>query len=215
MKNYFLCIAALLCFFAASSSAQRNNQRYNQRYGKQAQVEKLNTVALDYGFFSTVNLSLYLGSSIANYFIDEYGENIEHTGHSVLGPTGISYMRKIRRFEIGASAWYSSHALKFSGYQYGSPAVRTYGLLFDANFIYLDNPNISLYSGISLGPGYIKIANVVDEAILKKIENYLGTAYIASHINLFGIRYGKDFGVTLESGFGHKGLVHFGVDYRF
>lgn len=210
MKRIFL--FSIIFFFLLAAV---NAQRYQQKYGRQAYQDKLNSVSVEYGFLSTVNLTVYLGSSIIDYFIDEYGNEINHTGYAVTGPLGISYMRRINNFEIGSSLWFSRHSIHFSGYDYGAPTVKTFGLLFDANYIYYSRNSFELYSGISLGPGYFKISNVVDEAIIQKLEKYLSSVYLASHLNLFGIRYGKDIGVCIETGFGHKGLIHFGVDYRF
>ena len=209
MKTF---ISLLLLAFTVSLNAQQ----YSYRYSQKAETEKLNSISLDYGLWSSVNLALFLGSSAIDYFVEEYGETIHHTGHSTVGPLGVSYSRTINRFELGASFWYSHHGLKFSGYEYGTPTVRTYGLLFDASVIYLNSNNFKLYSGLSVGPGFITIDNIVDDELLSKLEKYIGTAvYIASHFNLFGIRYGKDFGVSFETGFGHKGIFRLGVDYMF
>ena len=191
------------------------SQNYHSYESRRHEPEKLNTVSLDYGFLSTVNLSLYIGSWAIDYFIDTYGNTINHTGYQVTGPLGISYTRNITNFELGVSIWYSSHGIIFSGYPYGTPTIRTYGLLIDANYIYFNRNNFRLYSGLSFGPGYFKVSNIVDDKILQKFEKYLSSLYLAGQVNVFGVRYGKDFGITVETGFGHKGLVHFGVDYMF
>lgn len=206
----------LICIVLILFSVTVNSQQYSYRYSQKAEQEKLNSVSLEYGLWSSVNLALFLGSSAIDYFVEEYGETLHHTGHSTLGPLGVSYSRTINRFELGASFWYSHHGLQFSGYNYGTPTVRTYGFLLDASFLYLNSNNLKLYSGFSIGPGFISLDNIVDDALLTKFEKYIGTAgYIASHINLFGIRYGKDIGVSFEGGFGHKGILRLGVDYKF
>lgn len=210
MKKHIIVLSAFL-LYALFASAQYNNYRY----GKAANQEKFNSIGIEYGFLSTANLTVYIGSSIVDYFIDEYGEEINHTGYSVTGPLGISYTRRIENFEIAGSFWFSRHSINFSGYPYGTPSIRTLGFLIDANYIYFNRNKINLYSGLSIGAGHIKLSNIVDDAIIRKLEKYTSTMYFASHFNLFGIRYGKDFGVSLETGFGHKGLIHFGVDYMF
>ncbi|MFB6319287.1 hypothetical protein [Saccharicrinis sp. FJH54] len=210
-KTFYILSVALIAGFQVFS------QSYHSYYNRKAQPEKQNTVSLEYGFLSTVNIGVYLVATGVDYLIDEYGNELNRNGYTVTGPLGFSYMRHFNKFEIGGEFWLSRHSINFSGYSYGSPTVKTYAFLLNANYIYLNKNNFKLYSGLSFGPGYIGISNLTDDSLLQKLEKYLplSSMYLASHINVFGLRYGKDFGVCVETGFGHKGLIHFGVDYMF
>ncbi|MFB6342461.1 hypothetical protein ACE1ET_12085 [Saccharicrinis sp. FJH62] len=212
IKRALLTISAI-CLISFSGFSQK----YNSYYGRRSAPEKLNSISVEYGFLSTVNIGVYLVATGVDYLIDEYGNEVNRTGYTVTGPLGISYMRRFNNFEVGAEFWLSRHSINFSGYSYGSPTVKTYAFLLSASYIYLNKNNFQLYSGLSIGPGYIGISNIIDDSLLQKLEKYLplSSMYLASHLNVFGVRYGKDFGVTVETGFGHKGLIHFGVDYRF
>jgi hypothetical protein len=83
-----------------------------------------------------------------------------------------------------------------------------------AKYSYIANPKFRMYSG--LAAGYVTIQGT------SKPES--GTNYKASkgntgrfryHLTGFGFRYGKKAAVVAELGFGYKGILNVGFNYRF
>jgi hypothetical protein len=71
-------------------------------------------------------------------------------------------------------------------------------------FSYLNKPNITLYSGLSLGWGIVLEDNSND--------NSLGLFFQAT---MFGFSFGKKFFIGGEIGIGYKGLYSLNAGYRF
>ena len=83
-----------------------------------------------------------------------------------------------------------------------------------AKYSYIANPKFRMYSG--LAAGYVTIQGT------SKPES--GTNYKASkgntgrfgyHLTGFGFRYEKKAAVVAELGFGYKGILNVGFNYRF
>jgi hypothetical protein len=83
-----------------------------------------------------------------------------------------------------------------------------------ARYSYISNPKFRMYSG--LAAGYITVQ--------AKSEPVKGSGYKAEkgntgqfgyHLTGFGFRYGKKAAVVAELGFGYKGILNVGFNYRF
>jgi hypothetical protein len=80
----------------------------------------------------------------------------------------------------------------------------------EIEYKYLKKPSLDLYS--SLGVGYTLIS-IPTESRDENIS--YPTDHFDFHFSPFGVRYGKDIAAFLELGIGYKGLVQFGISYKF
>lgn len=84
-------------------------------------------------------------------------------------------------------------------------------LMLRFDFHYLRKEKLSMYCGLSAGISFVEGKNISGAEDLALPSKSL----FAFHLNAFGIRFGKDLGFFLESGFGYNGLVSGGIDYQF
>jgi len=144
---------------------------------------------------------------------DEINDNSTQTGIISLG-----YNRFLsEKIKLGVSGSYAKYTTKRDYTKHGevvkqikwSDSFITVMLRFD--FHYVRKEKISMYSGISVGASFVKGDNISGDEDLALPSNTL----FAFHLNAFGIRFGKDLGFFLESGFGYNGIVSGGVSYQF
>ena len=78
------------------------------------------------------------------------------------------------------------------------------------SFYYLNTEIISLYSGIEAGASFVFWYD--RQGSVTKTDLGVVPAF---HVNVFGIRMGKQIGGFMEWGYGYRGVVNFGVSARF
>lgn len=85
--------------------------------------------------------------------------------------------------------------------------IRQYGGLVGLGYRWFNRPLFSLGSSIEVGVQYRN----------KKYENqieYNETKFVYQ-FNVLKVRYGRKFGINAHLGYGIKGIIGLGVDYRF
>ncbi|MDR1542859.1 MAG: hypothetical protein LBS50_00320 [Prevotellaceae bacterium] len=83
-----------------------------------------------------------------------------------------------------------------------------FSLAPSVRFSYLNKPNVTLYSGLSVGWGLVR-----EQSYLQQTHEYrLGIFFQAT---AFGFSVGKKFFFGGEIGIGYKGLYSLNVGYRF
>jgi len=81
-----------------------------------------------------------------------------------------------------------------------------------ADYYYFTRGKLDVYSGFTVAPTlqYVSVRNVEDLDDLEATD-----AFFNYQINGLGVRYGENLAVTLELGYGYKGVGAFGVAYRY
>ncbi|MFC5045817.1 hypothetical protein ACFSTE_19860 [Aquimarina hainanensis] len=87
-------------------------------------------------------------------------------------------------------------------------------IAIEANYKYLNKDWFKLYSGLGLGFTNVKEdfrSSANSSAVsYKKNENLINF-----HVTALGVRFGKRLGVSLEAGYGYKGIGNVGISYQF
>lgn len=83
-----------------------------------------------------------------------------------------------------------------------------------ARFNYTTGDWVQLYSSIGLGVTFHRLDFSVYESNNVDAGSVNFDPYPNFHLNLFGIRVGKEFGGHIEFGAGYRGIVNVGLDYR-
>lgn len=87
--------------------------------------------------------------------------------------------------------------------------------MLDFNFYYLNNENVSLYSGVGAGASFVssEVTSVTDPKYNSNATD--NTTLLAFQLNAFGVRFGKSFGGFAELGFGYSGILNGGLYLKF
>ncbi len=158
-----------------------------------------------------------------NDFFNDLGHTLFTTDDSdtKTGMTGIisaGYNRFLsEKIKLGISGSYSKYTNSLDIIKDGevkgnfkwSDSFITLMLRFD--FHYVRKEKISMYSGLSFGVSFVDGKNISGGEDLALPS---GTLF-AFHLNAFGVRFGKDLGFFLESGFGYNGIISGGISYQF
>jgi hypothetical protein len=81
----------------------------------------------------------------------------------------------------------------------------------EANYHYISGELFQMYSGV--GVGYTTQSDKYDGSE-SNVEDG-SDSYFNFQINALGFRYGSNFGIFAEVGFGYKGLLNAGLSYQF
>jgi opacity protein-like surface antigen len=128
------------------------------------------------------------------------------------GAIGLGYNRYLKpRWSVGVLGNYQGfkRTLKFSNGNVASAKDNFYTLMARTDFRWVNKPKFQMYTGVGIGGNYIHSYDTSPGG-----ENLRNTV-LAGQLNLLGIRFGRDFGVHLEFGFGWNGLAGAGVSQRW
>lgn len=84
-----------------------------------------------------------------------------------------------------------------------------YTVASELDFRYIRKEKFTMYSLIGLGYTFVDDHSEPTETG-ERLENHFDM-----HVSFLGFRYGKDLGGFIELGAGYKGLINFGMNYRF
>jgi len=138
------------------------------------------------------------------------------TYHAFTPFLGYRYCFK-KRFSLGGIFAFDYNSVKL--YNSAEPdqkrEVKRYYMTFavEPKFNYMYRPAFQLYGYLGLGLTIITFGNVsFDDGSNAEISR---VPYINAHLTPIGMRFGKEFGGFVEFGYGYKGIVNAGVNYRF
>jgi hypothetical protein len=186
MKNLIILLLSLFLSASTFLSAQDlPNNQVNVGYGMFTSYEAIG-----------VGKSTTLINSSRDFHI------IKNTG-----AIRLEYFRVFNnRLKVGASFTYQKFKFvplfSLNIEQEGYTAI-IYTPALETAFTFLSKKNFDLYSGLGLGHSF-----TYDK------ENRLGGSF-NSHLDAVGIRVGRKIGGFVAVGYGYKGLIHCGVNFRF
>jgi len=101
--------------------------------------------------------------------------------------------------EITGSIWIPDETVTHREF-----SILTIAAEFD--YRYIHSEKATLYSGAALGLTFL--SETQDDLPEKRTRG-------DAHLTLIGFRYGDKFGISTEFGIGFKGILNFGLSYRF
>lgn len=115
------------------------------------------------------------------------------------------------RFGFGGAigGYSSSGKLQILGEDAGTFHERNYIAAVELDYHWIMKPSLQLYSGAGFGVRFRHGTYVATES--ETVDRVLP----AFHLNLIGIRFGRQIGFFLEAGVGYKGLLSGGVNAQF
>ena len=160
-----------------------------------------NQVNVGYGIFTSYE-AIGVGKSTTLFNSSRDFHITENTG-----AIRLEYFRVLKkRFMVGASFTYQKFKvvpLFGLNLEQEEHTAIIYTPALETAFTFLSKKNFDLYSGLGLGHSF-----TYDK------ENRLGGSF-NSHLDAIGIRIGRKIGGFVAVGYGYKGLIHCGVNFRF
>lgn len=183
-----------------------------------------NEVYAEYGVLSApligLSFSFALGNALGNAIVNGIVTNLGGTGVTYeeritgTGAIGLGYNRFSKpngRFSFGLNGVFErvTDRLEFSNGNVGEYRVDAFTLMARTDFRWINKPGFKFYSGVAFGGSYYKGYDVDDNT------NGDDDASIAFQVSPIGLRFGKQFGLFLEGGFGWNGLLVGGLSAKF
>jgi hypothetical protein len=101
-------------------------------------------------------------------------------------------------------------------YRYGSPYLNFLSVMLGYSVHYYTTEKVSLYSSVYAGGTIYCIGTLwTNYGNYEGGESPVMTLKGALHVNIMGIRVGKNNAATFELGFGTQGVLKFGYSYQF
>jgi hypothetical protein len=183
-------------------------------FSLKAQTESpKNSIAAGYGVLTVQDIA----STVSDVLIDPFTVGIievtDITGSGVVFVEYSHFWKSKWRFLVNANYTSIKSTFVNSSDQsnYGKGTDQYYALMVGVNYHWLTHNILELYSGLQAGGSYISTKQTYvtgDDAT----DNSFAFAFQVTPI---GLRVGKTFGGFAELGFGYKGLINVGIDYRF
>ncbi|MFS4467506.1 hypothetical protein [Maribacter sp. 2210JD10-5] len=95
----------------------------------------------------------------------------------------------------------------------GERDSKTYTAALEAEYYYISQTFIRLYSGLGAGYSFNKQEFTSTDSTIKNQEEKFN--HFNFHVNALGIRVGNALAAFAEVGFGYKGIVNVGLSYQF
>ncbi len=166
---------------------------------------EIKRIKLSAGIYTTKELH----SAAVLYSDNPWSENV--TGSYAASLSFFDY----RKIEVALTFAYQNVKQDYRLINYAGPGTRT----VDGNAHYLSfMPEIRfnwIRTSDDLFEFYSSI-NVGLSSVIVDVEGSDETRIIpSSHFNFVGLRFGNELGFLFETGFGNRGFLNFGIDYRF
>jgi len=172
-----------------------------------------NEITLGYGVLTGVEMANAIFSIWPAIGISIGKDSIQDYYCSFYGAPDLEYHRFLKRWlSVGVSLSVNpiSTVIKTKSGRELTWNYYVITLMPRIDFIYLNKGIFSMYSGIQAG------------AALALFQDRQGGGTVndfgispAFHVNLFGMRIGKEIGAFMECGYGFRGIVNFGVSGKF
>lgn len=153
--------------------------------------ETILTAAFSFGNYTKKNLE-YTGAKFITY---KYGVTKRLKAGATFGIDGVK------------GDLYNANTEDF----FGTFSTNHYTIAAEADLRYINTNWFEMYSGLGLGYTFTRQYGE-DNTGVSDVTN---SRHVAFQLNLAGFRFGKNFGAYLETGFGYKGILNFGLSYRF
>lgn len=116
-----------------------------------------------------------------------------------------------KKLEFGGTFVYenSSKDLLKESIKAGSVSTNTYAILAELKYNYINHEKFRLHSGIGAGVAHAR-SSTKDDVIIEH-DNTTDFAY---QVDALGFSYGKTFSVSLNVGYGYKGVANLVLAYR-
>ena len=205
MKKVFLCFACVGMMLNISAQEAPNTQMSmpkHEVYGGFGLLNDNQMIAMIADVLSTVLTGGYLVQP------DTY--------HALTPFVGYRHWFT-NRFGLGGTFAFDVNSVKLyngDSEHYQMQKVNRYYLTFAVEpiFNYVYKPAWQLYGSLGLGTTIVTFANATfNDGTNAK----LSLAYVNAHFTPIGVRFGKEFGGFVELGYGYKGILNAGVNYRF
>jgi len=201
MKFKYAVITMCLIALVMNAFAQENTGKTNR-----------NEVRISYGFLTmpeTANSLMSLWTAIG---INISMDTVTDYNSSFHGIATLEYNRFLNKWlTLGGSMSINpiNTIIKTKSDLTLTWSYYVFNVMPKVNFYYLNKDMVSLYSGAEIGITAIMWSDRQGSTT----KNDLGVA-AAFHLNMFGIRVGKQIGGFMEWGFGYRGVVNFGVSAK-
>ena len=96
----------------------------------------------------------------------------------------------------------------------GRQVDNSFTIVANAKYSYISNPKFRMYSGLAAGYNTIQANFDPEKGSTSKATKGNKGAF-GYHLTAFGFRYGKKAAVIAELGFGYKGILNVGFNYKF
>ncbi|MFC6101334.1 outer membrane beta-barrel protein [Olivibacter domesticus] len=116
-----------------------------------------------------------------------------------------------KKLEFGGTFVYenSSKDLLSESTKAGSVSTNTYAVLAELKYNYINHENFRLHSGLGAGVAHAR-SSTQDDVIIEKDK----TTDFAYQVDAIGISYGHPFSISLNLGYGYKGIANLVLAYR-
>ena len=122
-----------------------------------------------------------------------------------------------KRFVLGGTFAYDVNSVKVYNADHRDQMreINRYYMTFavEPTFNYVCQPSWQLYGSFGLGLTIVHFADAVFDDGRK--ANVSRVPYVNVHATPVGVRFGKEFGGFVEIGYGYKGILNAGINYRF
>ena len=206
MRTVFLC--CLVCVgmnLDISAQEMQNEQMSMPKHEVYAGLGLLNDNQLGSMFADIVSTVITLG------YLVEPGEYRAFTPF-----VGYRYCFT-KRFSFGGVFAYDVNSVKV--YNKATPdqkrEVNRYFMTFavEPKFNYVSKPAFQFYGYFGLGATIVTFGNAVfDDGSKAEITR---VPYMNMHVTPIGIKFGEEFGGFFELGYGYKGFLNAGINFRF
>ncbi|AKQ46034.1 hypothetical protein TH63_10905 [Rufibacter radiotolerans] len=183
--------------------------------GQAQEIEEKNKnyLLVGAGVASLQELATRLGNSFTLFF------PVSRRVERAVGPLQVGYLREVDpKWKVGAISSYtylksiSFHHTDEQGEavktRSGEERLKVYTLMPTVEHTWARSEIVQLYSGVSLG---LLVTKVEERSYAENTTRHRSKAAYLGHLNLLGLRVGKQVGVYLEGGFGVHGLVSGGM----
>jgi hypothetical protein len=168
-------------------------------------------ITVSYGIVTADQISDLLKDVLTTIFT--FG-TYEKDNYDYSGALFVTYKNAVNyRWHVGATLGMDnvSGDLFSNGNYNGTFSTKHRTLAAEADLRWVKRDHFQLYSGLGLGYTF---TSEKGETTTGESEN-LRSGHSAVQVNALGIRAGNRLGALLEFGFGYKGILNFGLSYRF
>ena len=137
--------------------------------------------------------------------------------HTYSGASYVNFSYAIKNnFLIGAEVVYQriSKDIYLVNDKDGRQVDNSFTIGANAKYSYISNPKFRMYSGLAAGYNTIQANFDPEKGSTSKATKGNKGAF-GYHLTAFGFRYGKKAAVLAELGFGYKGIINIGFNYKF
>lgn len=96
--------------------------------------------------------------------------------------------------------------------QIGDQTNYYYTFAIESKYKYIDHDKFQMYSGAGIGLTYNPVTFKSNDGSPETKDSFSNFTF---QIIGAGVRYGKNFGIFAEAGFGYKGILNGGVSFKF